>query len=89
MTPQHVADITPGGTPTAIGAAGVRAYRVLLLATDASARVGDATIGATAGCKIGTSVPLVISVDFRDGGIDLSELYVWASAGSVSVTYFT
>lgn len=89
MTPQHVPDITPASSAVPILAApGTRAYRVLLSATDASARVGDASINATGGVKIGTTIPLDLAFEFKDGGVDLNQLYVFASAGSVSVTYF-
>ena len=89
MTPQHVGDISPGGTAQPIlPAPRTIAYRVLLLASDASARFGDSGINVGGGCKIGTTIPLDLSFDFEDGGVDLSQLYVWASTGTISVTYF-
>lgn len=90
MTPQHTGDISPAGSAVPIlPKPGTRAYRVIFLASDASARFGDATISAGGGCKIGTSIPLELSFDFQDGGVDLNELCVYASTGTISVTYFT
>jgi hypothetical protein len=90
MTPQTIADITPNGSATAIGAAGIKATWIIFVASGTTIRVGDSNVGAARGSNIPTGVPVLWPrCDFNQGRYDLGSVYVYGGSGSdkVSITY--
>ena len=84
-----IADITPGGVATALGAEGIKATWIKLLATGASIRVGDSNVGSGRGLVVGTTIPTTIERgDFDQQGYYLNQVFVYGtSSDKVSVTY--
>ncbi len=84
-----VADITPGGTPTALGPEGIKATWIKLTASGTSIRVGDSNVGSARGLAIPTGVTVTIERgDFDQQGYYLNQVFVYGtSSDKVSVTY--
>jgi hypothetical protein len=84
-----VADITPGGVATALGAEGIKATWIKITATGATIRVGDSNVGSARGSLLATGVPYTLERgDFDQQGYYLNQVFVFGSGGDkVSVTY--
>jgi hypothetical protein len=84
-----VADITPGGVATALGAEGIKATWITIVANGTSIRVGDKNVGSARGIVVptGTSVTLPRGA-FDQQGYYLDQVFVYGtSSDKVSVTY--
>lgn len=84
-----IADITPGGTPTALGPEGIKATWIKLVATGTTCRVGDKNVGSARGALLPAGVPVTLERgDFDQQGYYLDQVFVYGSGGDkVSGTY--
>lgn len=93
MVLETIADITPGGTATALldptSSEEINATWIKLVATGTTCRFGDSSVASGRGALLPAGVPVTIERgDFDQQGYNLKKVFVFASGGDkVSITY--
>lgn len=89
MTIGTIADVTPGGSATALSTGNEKATWIIFTATGTSIRVGDSNVASGRGVLLQTGVSTLLPVgDFDQGPYDLAQVFVYGSGGDkVSITY--